>query len=115
MFSPLAAELIASPTLRGILVGASHVGHGGNPGDGPYISLYLHCEENLIAEARFEANGCPSSIACGGLLARILVGRTVEQARQITSEDILKILGGLPEGKEYYATIAEQALHSSIG
>lgn len=115
MFSPLAAELIASPTLRGALAGASHVGHGGNPGDGPYISLYLRCEGDLIAEAQFESNGCPSSIACGGLLARILVGRSIEQARQITCKDILKILGGLPEGKEYYANLAEQALHSSIG
>lgn len=114
MFSPLAIELIANPIYRGELVDATHSGHGGTPGDGPYISLFLICQDSQIIRAQFESNGCPSSVACGGLLTKILLGRTLDQARKITGEDILKILGGLPEGKEYYADMAAQALQNCV-
>jgi NifU-like protein involved in Fe-S cluster formation len=85
------------------------------PGDGPYIKLWLtlDSEGHRITAAAYQANGCPSSIACGSIVAQVLQGRTVEEALRLEPHDINLLLGGLPEGKEYCAEMAVKALRSA--
>jgi NifU-like protein involved in Fe-S cluster formation len=69
----------------------------------------------VIVRAAFRTFGCPSATACGSMICTILTGRSVEKAMLLTAEDLLRILGGLPEGKEYCAGLAVSALRAALG
>ena len=113
-FSVIAAQHIQSRQNAGKLADATHVGVGGSPGGGPYVQLWVRLEGAEVRAATYECNGCPSSIAAASMAAAILKGRTVEQALRITDSDLLLLLGGLPEGKEYYTELAAAAIHDAL-
>ena len=120
MLSTLAADHVYSPRNVGPLEGATHEGVAWAPwlipGDGPYIRLWLDIDplKSVIVRAAYAANGCPSSIACGSMAAQILVGRSIEQATSMTAQDLMVLLGGLAEGKEYCAELAITALRTAL-
>lgn len=114
MLSPRAAMHVHSPRNAGALPNATHLGYGGTPGEGPYSRLWLIIDGDFIVRAGYECNGCPSSIAASSAVAEIVTGRTVAQARRLDAHDVLILLGGLPEGKGYYADLAVQALQSAL-
>lgn len=113
-FSPLATEHIHTPRNAGRLEDATHIGVGGTPGEGPYVRLHLLVSEGYIRRASYECNGCPSSIAASSVVAQILTGRTLAQASLLEPNDVLLILGGLPQGKEYYAELAVTAITNAL-
>lgn len=49
------------------------------PGSGFRLRLVLRVDDGLIADARFQAFGCPYTLATGSWLAQWLIGRTVAE------------------------------------
>ncbi|RYG37021.1 hypothetical protein EON81_07895 [bacterium] len=113
LLSPTASEHVHSPRNAGAFEGATHVGSGGVPGDGPYVTLWLLVEGQTIRRAGYACNGCPSSIAAASMAAQIATGRTLAQIALLDACDLLLLLGGLPEGKEFYAELAVQAIRNA--
>jgi NifU-like protein involved in Fe-S cluster formation len=93
---------------------ADRLGVSGSPGDGPYVKIWLKAKDGRITAATFETNGCPSSIACASMLCELAAGREIDKLGLIEANELIKILGGLPEGKEMYATLAVQALRTAL-
>ena len=114
MYSPLAVEHISNPRNGGPLAAATHIGVAGEPGEGPFMRISLVIEAGTVWNAAYETYGCAAATACGSLVTTLLIGRTVEQADLIDSVDIIRILGGLPEGKEHCARLAEQATRKAL-
>lgn len=114
MLSSIAAEHVSSPRNAGRFPEATHVGVGGQPGDGPYVRLWLLVEQGVILRAGYECNGCPSSIAAASMTSQLATGRPLERLALLEPSDLILLLGGLPEGKEYYAKLAVQAIRNAI-
>lgn len=114
VLSPIAAQHVHSPRNAGRLEGATHVGVSGTPGDGPYVRIWLIVKDKTIVAATYECNGCPSSIAASSMAAQVLIGRSVDKALLLEARDLLLLLGGLPEGKEYYAEMAVEAFKNAL-
>ena len=114
MFSALAIEHIAVPRNVGPLEGATHQGVAGVPGDGPHMILWFQVENGQIQRAAYATYGCPAAVASGSITATLLIGRTVEQALLLTAEDIIRVLQGLPEGKEECAQLAATAVQKAF-
>ena len=114
MFSALATEHIAVPRNVGPLAEATHQGVAGVPGDGPFMILWFQVENGKILKAAYATYGCPAAVASGSITASVLTGRTVELALRLTAEDIIRILQGLPEGKEECAQLAATALQNAF-
>jgi len=114
MFSALATEHIAVPRNVGPLEGATHQGVAGVPGDGPHMSLWFVVEDGRILRSAYATYGCPAAVASGSITAALLTGRTVEQALRLTAEDIIRVLQGIPEGKEECAKLAEIAVQAAL-
>lgn len=110
VLSDRAHDHVARPRNAGELPEATHVGTGGSPGGGPYVRIWLLVEEGKILKANYETNGCPSSIAAASALCELAIGRDVEKMKLVEARDLILFLGGLPEGKEYYADLATIAL-----
>jgi hypothetical protein len=47
------------------------------------------------------------------MLAQLATGRDLDKLLTLESSELLLVLGGLPEGKEYYAELAIKALRSA--
>jgi nitrogen fixation NifU-like protein len=60
---------------------------------GDEITIYLKIKNNKILEATFTGNGCAISQASASMLTEKLKGLTLKQAKAISKEDILKMLG----------------------
>ena len=89
-------------------------GCAGTPGGGRYIILKLLIDGGRVTDCSFESNGCPAAhTAVGGLVA-FLKGRTIEQASRLEANDLLILIGGLPDGKGYYASMAVEALQDAL-
>ena len=93
---------------------ADAIGQEGMPGEGPFMIVYLKGSKEKIEEATFMTYGCPIAQACGSWLTGWVVGRSAQQAKVIGAEDLMRILGGLPLGKEHCASLAINALKKAL-
>ena len=82
---------------------------------GDTIEIFLRMEDETIAESRWTTDGCGATIACASMATELAEGRTFTEALAIVSADeIVKRLGGLPEGNLHCAQLASQSLRSAL-
>ncbi|NOZ29987.1 MAG: SUF system NifU family Fe-S cluster assembly protein [Chloroflexi bacterium] len=67
--------------------------HDSNPFCGDEITLDLKIEDGRIVDARFVGHGCAISRASASMMTEEIKGRTLEELRHWTKEDILDLLG----------------------
>lgn len=54
-------------------------------------------------------------MACASYISTISVNREVGTIQQLSSSELILLLGGLPPGKESSAELAVNALHDALG
>ncbi len=82
---------------------------------GDLIKLYLKInEKNIIEAAKFYYLGCPGSASSASAMTMLLKGKTIDQAKKMTGDDILTELGGLPKSKLDCATLSIKTLRKAI-
>jgi NifU-like protein involved in Fe-S cluster formation len=81
---------------------------------GDALELYLRVREGAIVDARFMTEGCLATIACGSALTSLIKGRSVQEAAQVTPEDLQEAVGGLPPGEEHCADMAVGSLRQAV-
>ena len=78
------------------------------------MKISLKIKEGKIVDAYFWTDGCGASIACGSMLTKMITGKTVETALDITSEKLTDILGGLPKENLHCTVLAINTLQEAI-
>jgi NifU-like protein involved in Fe-S cluster formation len=53
-------------------------------------------------------------MACGSALTEIAMGKTAEEARRLTREDLVRAVGGLPQASSHAAQLALDALSAAL-
>ncbi len=81
-----------------------------NPACGDVLELTLKLDEKRIVEIRFRAKGCVPAMACGSAVTELVKGKTVNEARQISREDLLQKVGGLPQASAHASHLAMDTL-----
>lgn len=82
---------------------------------GDTIQLHLKISNNtMIEDAKFQYIGCPAAASSGSALTRIVKGKTLEEAKKITDQDILHELKGLPKVKLHCTKLAVTTLKKTI-
>ncbi len=112
--SEFALRFVHGPLNRGPLDGATHYGESDQPGEGPYVQIWLIVQGGVIREAAFKSPGCPSSTAASGVLCSLITGREVSKALALEPADLLAAVGELPEGKGHYVDRALKALRLAV-
>jgi NifU-like protein involved in Fe-S cluster formation len=82
---------------------------------GDLIKLFLQIgKSGKIEDASFYYLGCPGSAASASAMTTLLKGKTVNQAKKMTEDDLLIELGGLPKSKLDCAKLSIKTLRKAI-
>ena len=103
-----------SPHNQGSISDADAVGKVGNPQCGDVMKIYLKIEDDIIRDIKFETLGCAAAIAVSSALTDMVKGKTLDEAMQITKDNIVNDLGGLPAVKIHCSMLGVEALHKAI-
>ena len=85
-----------------------------NPACGDILELTLKLKGKHIADIRFRAKGCVPAMACGSAITELARGKSVEEARQISREDVLRKVGGVPTASSHACQLAIDALNHAL-
>jgi nitrogen fixation NifU-like protein len=90
-------------------------GYAGTQGEcGDLMTFYLRIQGERIQKISFTTDGCDATIASGEMLASMVTGMALEQAEQVTPEDLLTALDGLPPNHVHCAALAVGTLREAI-
>ncbi len=64
-----------------------------NASCGDMVKFYFRIKDGRIIEVRQKCLGCSISTAAASMVSEQLIGLTVEEAKKISSDEILKMLG----------------------
>jgi nitrogen fixation protein NifU and related proteins len=81
-----------------------------NPACGDILKLTAKVANGHIAEIRFLAKGCVAAMACASALTELVQGRTLDEARGLRREEVVRAVGSLPVASGHASHLAVDAL-----
>jgi nitrogen fixation NifU-like protein len=96
----------------------SGIGMVGNPTCGDMMKVWIKVDESdRIYDLKWKTFGCASAIGSTSMMSEMITengGMTVEAALQVTPDDIMDRLGGLPSIKIHCSVLGDKALRAAI-
>ena len=115
MYTDLVMDHFTNPRNVGEIEDADGVGQIGNPvcGDVMRISIAVD-DKDLIADVKFKTFGCGAAVATSSMVTEMVMGKSLEEAADISNKAVAEALGGLPPNKMHCSNLAADALHLAI-
>ena len=104
------------PFHRGACEHATHAHEDDNPLCGDFVHIDLRIDgEGKLVEAWFDGDGCCISQASASMLIEQVEGKSVEEVKQFTAEDMLKLFGArLTPNRQKCCLLSWRILQSAI-
>ena len=109
MYSPQLLDHFQNPRNAGEVLNPGASVQIENPACGDILKLSIRVAQGRIAEIGFLAKGCVPAMACASLLTELLLGRPIEDARNLRREELVLKIGGLPEASIHASHLALDA------
>ena len=78
------------------------------------LKLSLRLEGDRIVEIRFRAKGCVPAMACGSAVTELVKGLSIAEAQQLSREELLGKVGGVPEASHHASHLAIDTLRAVL-
>lgn len=114
MYSEKVMDHFRNPRNVGEIENADGVGEVGNAACGDIMKIYLKVKDDVIEDVKFQTFGCGSAIATSSMVTEMVMGKTLEEAEQVTNKAVAEALDGLPPTKMHCSNLAADALHDAI-
>jgi nitrogen fixation NifU-like protein len=113
-YSEIVLDHAENPRNQGLLPEANARGYQMNPVCGDTLVLMLRIEGDRIEQARFQTEGCTASIATSSIITEMAQGLTIDEALELSYDDVSAAVGGLPPSKLHSAALVIDALRRAI-
>ncbi|MFX1316530.1 MAG: Fe-S cluster assembly scaffold protein NifU [Promethearchaeota archaeon] len=118
MYSEKVMDHFRNPRNMGEMKNADAVGEVGNPVCGDLMYIYIKVKEEdgkeIIDDITFQTFGCAAAIATSSMITELAKGKTLEEAKKITRDNVADSLDGLPPIKLHCSNLAADGLQSAI-
>ncbi|MCE0521479.1 MAG: Fe-S cluster assembly scaffold protein NifU [Methylacidiphilales bacterium] len=114
LYNETVMDHFLNPRNMGDVQEADGVGEVGAAACGDIMKISLKIRDGKIEEARFKTFGCGSAIASSSMATELIKGRTLEEAKNFSNQEVVDALGGLPPVKIHCSVLAEEALKAAI-
>ena len=115
MYTEKVMDHFMHPRNVGEIDNASGVGTVGNAKCGDIMRIFLDIDENqVVRDAKFKTFGCGAAIATSSMATEMIIGKTIQEALEVTNKAVMEALGDLPPVKVHYSLLAEQAVHAAL-
>jgi nitrogen fixation NifU-like protein len=114
MYSEKVMEHFSNPRNVGEIEDADGIGEVGNPVCGDMMTIYIKVEDGRLSDVKFKTFGCGAAIATSSMITELAKGKTIEEALEISRDDVADSLDGLPPVKMHCSNLAADGLHLAI-
>ena len=112
-YSKVVIREYRNPSNFGILNNPDTIGEIKGP-CGDTMKITLEIKNNIILKASFWTDGCGATIACGSILTKIIKGKSLQEANDFSSSQLLEALGGLPAEHNHCTVLTINTLQKAI-
>lgn len=114
LYNEVVMDHFLNPKNVGELENPDGSGTYGSPVCGDMMQIQIKVEDEKIVDARFKTFGCGSAIASSSMATSMIIGKTIEEALEVTNSQIIDALGGLPPVKVHCSVLADRAIKNAI-
>ena len=115
LYNDTVMEHFLNPKNVGEMEDADGTGIYGSPVCGDMMQIQIKVDENdVITDAKFKTFGCGAAIATSSMATEMIIGKTIQEALEVTNKAVMEALGGLPPVKVHCSLLAEQAVHAAL-
>ena len=116
MYSEKVMDHFQHPRNVGEIENASGVGTVGNAKCGDIMRIFLDIDDetHIIKDCKFKTFGCGAAVATSSMATELVMGKTIEEAMEVTNKAVMEALDGLPQVKIHCSLLAEEAIHAAL-
>jgi len=86
----------------------------GDPSCGDQMQVEIKVKNDFIVDIKFKSYGCPGAIATSSMMTALAKGKSIEEAKKLTDDDVVIALGGVPERKRHCSLMGVTGLLEAI-
>ena len=116
MYSEKVMDHFQHPRNVGEIENARGVGTVGNAKCGDIMRIFLDIDDetHIIKDCKFKTFGCGAAVATSSMATEMVMGKTIEEAMEVTNKAVMEALDGLPPVKVHCSLLAEEAIHAAL-
>lgn len=114
MYTDKVMDHFQNPRNVGEIPNADGIGEEGNVRCGDIMKLWIKVEDGRIVDAKFKTFGCGAAIATSSMITEMVIGKTLDEAQDISNQAVAKALDGLPPVKMHCSNLAADALQKAL-
>ncbi len=81
---------------------------------GDTMAMWLRVKDNRLRRVTFLTDGCGTTIAAGSMLTEMAKEKAISEILRITPQEVLDVLGGLPEESKHCVLLAVITLREAV-
>ncbi|MDO9539201.1 MAG: Fe-S cluster assembly scaffold protein NifU [Methanocalculus sp.] len=114
MYSEKVMDHFMNPRNQREIPDADGIGEVGNQKCGDIMRIFLKIRDGRVEDASFQTFGCGAAVASSSMATEMILGKTLEEAWEISNKAVAEALEGLPPQKLHCSVLAEEAIHAAI-
>ena len=114
MYSDIIMEEFYNPQNYGVIKGAHGVGKVVSDIGSEIIKIYITVQGDRIENAQFQTFGGVVAIACSSIATTLMIGKKLSDASKIEVNNLLDVVGEVPENKIYIVQAVVNAIHGAV-
>ena len=103
-----------NPRNIGEISDADGIGTIGSEECGDMLRVWIKVADEQLVDIKYKVFGCPAAIASCSMMTELAMGKHVDDAWELTDDQVAAALGGLPENKSHCSNLAASALQRAI-